>query len=104
MYSIQDTHNVFNIIKTMCTVDNEIDTQDTVENSILLISSFTQLTNYDVHGEKRGSPTVLSLYDVMALGDDDTAGLTFSDALAVIKGHVPQGYKVQLWTLSRRWL
>ncbi|KAM9495194.1 interferon-induced protein 44-like [Clarias gariepinus] len=60
------------------------------------VHGFTKkLTNYDVHGEKRGSPTVLSLYDVMALGDDDTAGLTFSDALAVIKGHVPKGYKFQ---------
>ncbi|KAM9496676.1 interferon-induced protein 44-like [Clarias gariepinus] len=60
------------------------------------VHGFTKkLTNYDVYGEKRGSPTVLSLYDVMALGDDDTAGLTFSDALAVIKGHVPKGYKFQ---------
>ncbi|KAF5893755.1 interferon-induced protein 44-like, partial [Clarias magur] len=60
------------------------------------VHGFTKkLTTYDIHGEKRGSPTVLSLCDVMALGDDDTAGLTFSDALAVIKGHVPKGYKFQ---------
>ncbi|MCJ8749951.1 hypothetical protein PDJAM_G00193450 [Pangasius djambal] len=60
------------------------------------VNGFTKKLNiYDILGEKGGSPTVLSLCDVMALGDDDSTGLSFSDALAVIKGHVPRGYKFQ---------
>ncbi|KAM9495811.1 interferon-induced protein 44-like [Clarias gariepinus] len=60
------------------------------------VNGFTKkLTIYDIHGEKGGSPTVLSLCDVLALGDDEVAGLCFSDALAVIKGHVQKGYKFQ---------
>lgn len=34
----------------------------------------------------------------MAVGDDNSTGLSFSDALAVIKGHIPKGYKVKLWS------
>ncbi|KAF4092092.1 hypothetical protein AMELA_G00017000 [Ameiurus melas] len=59
-------------------------------------NGFTKkLTIYNINGEKGGSPTVLSLCDVMGIGDDDSAGLSVSDALAVIKGHVPLGYKFQ---------
>ncbi|KAF4092090.1 hypothetical protein AMELA_G00016980 [Ameiurus melas] len=59
-------------------------------------NGFTKkLTIYNINGEKGGSPTVLSLCDVMGIGDDDSTGLSFSDALAVIKGHVPIGYKFQ---------
>ncbi|KAB5517143.1 hypothetical protein PHYPO_G00186020 [Pangasianodon hypophthalmus] len=60
------------------------------------VNGFTKKLNiYNILGEKGGSPTVLSLFDVMAIGDDDSTGLSFSDALAVIKGHVPKGYKFQ---------
>ncbi|XP_047674996.1 interferon-induced protein 44-like [Tachysurus fulvidraco] len=55
---------------------------------------FTQkMTTYDIQVNQRGSPTVLSLCDVMPLGDDDSTGLSYADALAVIKSHVPEGYK-----------
>lgn len=30
----------------------------------------------------------------MAVGDEDSLGLSLSDALAVLKGHVPDGYRV----------
>ncbi|XP_060739933.1 interferon-induced protein 44-like isoform X1 [Tachysurus vachellii] len=57
---------------------------------------FTQkMTTYDIRVNPRGSPTVLSLCDVMPLGDDDSTGLSYADALAVIKGHIPEGYKFQ---------
>ncbi|KAF5893761.1 interferon-induced protein 44-like, partial [Clarias magur] len=60
------------------------------------VEGFTQkMTTYDIRVNQRGSPSVLSLCDVMALGDDDSTGLSYSDALAVIKGHVPEGYKFQ---------
>lgn len=52
------------------------------------------MTTYDIRVNQRGSPSVLRLCDVMALGDDDSTGLSYADALAVIKGHVPEGYKV----------
>uniref|UniRef100_A0A8B9KNS7 TLDc domain-containing protein n=1 Tax=Astyanax mexicanus TaxID=7994 RepID=A0A8B9KNS7_ASTMX len=42
-----------------------------------------------------GPPTALSLCDVMAIGDEDFTGLSLSDTLAVIKGHVPEGYQFQ---------
>lgn len=64
-------------------------------NALFHIFSYPQLTVYDIHGEKGGPPTVLSLCDVMAIGDDNSPGLSFTDAMAVIKGHVPKGYKVQ---------
>lgn len=54
----------------------------------------TQMTTYDIRVNQRGSPTVLSLCDVMPLGDDDSTGFSYADALAVIKGHVPEGHKV----------
>ncbi|KAG7331764.1 hypothetical protein KOW79_005733 [Hemibagrus wyckioides] len=60
------------------------------------VEGFTQkMTTYDIRVNQRGSPSVLSLCDVMALGDDDSTGLSYADALAVIKGHVPEGYKFQ---------
>ncbi|XP_053499786.1 interferon-induced protein 44-like [Ictalurus furcatus] len=59
-------------------------------------NGFTKKLNiYNINGEKGGSPTVLSLCDVMGIGDDDSTGLSFSDTLAVIKGHVPKEYKFQ---------
>ncbi|XP_060739935.1 interferon-induced protein 44-like isoform X3 [Tachysurus vachellii] len=61
----------------------------------LLLESLTQMTTYDIRVNPRGSPTVLSLCDVMPLGDDDSTGLSYADALAVIKGHIPEGYKFQ---------
>ncbi|KAL7889000.1 hypothetical protein AOLI_G00039740 [Acnodon oligacanthus] len=58
--------------------------------------SFTKkLKSYDIRAEKGGSPSALSLCDVMAIGDEDFAGLSFSDTLDIIKGHVPEGYKFQ---------
>ncbi|KAL6485586.1 hypothetical protein MHYP_G00049780 [Metynnis hypsauchen] len=58
--------------------------------------SFTKkLKSYDIRAEKGGSPSALSLCDVMAIGDEDFSGLSFSDTLDVIKGHVPEGYKFQ---------
>ncbi|KAG9282366.1 hypothetical protein AMEX_G1013 [Astyanax mexicanus] len=58
--------------------------------------SFTKkLKSYDIRVEKGGPPTALSLCDVMAIGDEDFTGLSLSDTLAVIKGHVPEGYQFQ---------
>ncbi|XP_076872595.1 interferon-induced protein 44-like [Brachyhypopomus gauderio] len=58
--------------------------------------AFTKkLTTYDIRSEKGGAPTALGLCDVMGLGDQDLAGLSYSDALAVIQGRVPEGYKFQ---------
>uniref|UniRef100_A0AAR2L8M7 G domain-containing protein n=1 Tax=Pygocentrus nattereri TaxID=42514 RepID=A0AAR2L8M7_PYGNA len=58
--------------------------------------SFTKkLKSYDIRAEKGGSPSALSLCDVMAIGDEDFAGLSYSDTLDIIKGHVPEGYKFQ---------
>ncbi|KAB5517140.1 hypothetical protein PHYPO_G00185980 [Pangasianodon hypophthalmus] len=60
------------------------------------VEGFTQkMTTYDIRVNQRGPQSVLSFCDVMAIGDDDSTGLSFSDALAVIKGHVPEGYKFQ---------
>ncbi|XP_062857192.1 interferon-induced protein 44-like [Trichomycterus rosablanca] len=60
------------------------------------VDGFTQkLTTYHIREVKGRSPTVLSLCDVMAVGDEDSPGLSLSDALAVIKGYVPEGYKFQ---------
>uniref|UniRef100_A0A4W5RG68 TLDc domain-containing protein n=1 Tax=Hucho hucho TaxID=62062 RepID=A0A4W5RG68_9TELE len=39
-------------------------------------------------------PTAVTLCDVLALGDGETTGLTLTDALTVIKGHAPEGHKV----------
>ncbi|TSL47546.1 Interferon-induced protein 44 [Bagarius yarrelli] len=60
------------------------------------VEGFTQkMTTYNIRVKERGCLGVLSLCDVMALGDDDSSGLSHDDALAVIKGHVPDGYKFQ---------
>ncbi|XP_036416299.1 interferon-induced protein 44-like isoform X3 [Colossoma macropomum] len=58
--------------------------------------NFTKkLKSYDIRAEKGGSPSALSLCDVLAIGDEDFTGLSLSDTLAVIKGHVPEGYQFQ---------
>ncbi|KAI4885332.1 hypothetical protein NFI96_027588 [Prochilodus magdalenae] len=58
--------------------------------------SFTKkLKSYDIRAEKGASPTALCLCDVMAIRDKDFTGLSLSDTLAVIKGHVPDGYQFQ---------
>ncbi|XP_046729261.1 interferon-induced protein 44-like isoform X2 [Silurus meridionalis] len=60
------------------------------------VNGFTKkLNNYDIRGGKGGSPTVLSFCDMMAFGDDDSTGLSSADAISVIKGHIPKGYKFQ---------
>uniref|UniRef100_A0A3B4CG87 TLDc domain-containing protein n=1 Tax=Pygocentrus nattereri TaxID=42514 RepID=A0A3B4CG87_PYGNA len=64
-------------------------------NFLSLLFSVTQLKSYDIRAEKGGSPSALSLCDVMAIGDEDFAGLSYSDTLDIIKGHVPEGYKFQ---------
>uniref|UniRef100_A0A4W4EXK3 G domain-containing protein n=1 Tax=Electrophorus electricus TaxID=8005 RepID=A0A4W4EXK3_ELEEL len=58
-------------------------------------TAFTQkLTSYDIRAKKRGRPTALSLCDAMGVGEEGSKDLTLSDALAVVRGHVPEGYKV----------
>ncbi|KAM9495812.1 interferon-induced protein 44-like [Clarias gariepinus] len=60
------------------------------------VEGFTKkMTTYDIRVNQRGSQSALSLCDVMALGNDDSTGLSYNDALAVIKGHVPEGYEFQ---------
>ncbi|KAI5627753.1 interferon-induced protein 44-like, partial [Silurus asotus] len=60
------------------------------------VNGFTKKLNvYNICGCKGGSPTVLSFCDVMALGDDDSTGLSSADAISVMKGHIPKGYKFQ---------
>lgn len=54
----------------------------------------TQMTTYNIRIKQGGPQTALSFCDVMAIGDDDCTGLSYTDALAVLKGHVPEGYKV----------
>lgn len=55
-----------------------------------------QLASYSIRAERGGVPTSLTLCDVPPPGDSDTEGLSYSDTLAVINGHVCDGYKV-LW-------
>ncbi|XP_029604240.1 interferon-induced protein 44-like isoform X1 [Salmo trutta] len=54
-----------------------------------------RLKCYDIRSERGEKPTALTLCDVLALGDGETTGLTLPDALAVIKGHAPEGHKFQ---------
>ncbi|KAM6945981.1 interferon-induced protein 44-like [Aplochiton taeniatus] len=56
-----------------------------------------KLKSFNVRSEKGGKATALTMVDVQALGDVDIPGLTLSDALAVIKGHAPDGSKVQFF-------
>ncbi|XP_076872596.1 interferon-induced protein 44-like [Brachyhypopomus gauderio] len=63
------------------------------------INGFTKkLKTYEIGTRKGGAPTVLTLCDAMAVGHSDSPGLSLSDALAVIKGHVPEGYKFNFYT------
>ncbi|XP_053542523.1 interferon-induced protein 44-like [Ictalurus punctatus] len=60
------------------------------------VEGFTQkVTTYGIRTKLRGPQSALSFCDVKAIGDDDSTGLSYTDALAVIKGHVPEGYKFQ---------
>ncbi|XP_053499721.1 interferon-induced protein 44-like [Ictalurus furcatus] len=60
------------------------------------VEGFTQkVTTYGIRTKLRGPQSALSFCDVKAMGDDDSTGLSYTDALAVIKGHVPEGYKFQ---------
>ncbi|XP_053542488.1 interferon-induced protein 44 isoform X1 [Ictalurus punctatus] len=60
------------------------------------VDGFTQkMTTYNIRVNQGGFESALSLCDVKAIGDDDSTGLSYSDALAVIKGHIPEGYKFQ---------
>ncbi|XP_028857353.1 interferon-induced protein 44 [Denticeps clupeoides] len=54
-------------------------------------SSFTKkLQGFKIHAsENQDQKTGLVLCDVMGLGDEETAGLTLYDILAVTKGHAP---------------
>ncbi|XP_076129025.1 interferon-induced protein 44-like [Alosa pseudoharengus] len=54
-----------------------------------------KLKSISIQAEIGGPATSLTLCDVMALGEDEATGLSVSDARAVIKGHVPEGYKFQ---------
>ncbi|XP_076129028.1 interferon-induced protein 44-like isoform X2 [Alosa pseudoharengus] len=54
---------------------------------------YSQLKSSSIRAERGGPATSLTLCDVMALGEDGATGLSVSDARAVIKGHVPEGYK-----------
>ncbi|KAI1891893.1 hypothetical protein AGOR_G00148410 [Albula goreensis] len=59
-------------------------------------ASFTQkLRTFTIQGrgESGDQPTGLVLCDVMGLGEGEMSGLTLHDALAVIKGHTPEGHK-----------
>uniref|UniRef100_A0A3B3RNW7 TLDc domain-containing protein n=1 Tax=Paramormyrops kingsleyae TaxID=1676925 RepID=A0A3B3RNW7_9TELE len=44
--------------------------------------------------KKGGQPIALTLCDVRDMGDSEETGLSLHDALAVINGHAPEGYKV----------
>ncbi|KAF4092089.1 hypothetical protein AMELA_G00016970 [Ameiurus melas] len=60
------------------------------------VEGFTQkVTTYGIRIKLRGPQSALSFCDVKAIGDDESTGLSYTDALAVIKGHVPEGYKFQ---------
>ncbi|XP_048841034.1 interferon-induced protein 44-like [Brienomyrus brachyistius] len=54
-----------------------------------------KLKSYPIRAEKGGQPIALTLCDVWDLGDTEETGLSLHDALAVIKGHAPEGYKFQ---------
>uniref|UniRef100_A0A4W5NDR8 Uncharacterized protein n=1 Tax=Hucho hucho TaxID=62062 RepID=A0A4W5NDR8_9TELE len=57
-------------------------------------ASFTKkLQLFNIRGRSPEQPTALILCDVMGLGDGETTGLTLHDALAIIKGHAPEGHK-----------
>ncbi|XP_042560310.1 interferon-induced protein 44-like [Clupea harengus] len=56
---------------------------------------FKKLKSSIIRAGRGGSPTSLTLCEVMALGEGESAGLSVSDALAVVKGHVPEGYSFQ---------
>uniref|UniRef100_A0A4W5RAF4 TLDc domain-containing protein n=1 Tax=Hucho hucho TaxID=62062 RepID=A0A4W5RAF4_9TELE len=62
--------------------------------TLSVFSLSTQLKSYDIRSERGGKPTAVTLCDVLALGDGETTGLTLTDALTVIKGHAPEGHKV----------
>ncbi|XP_048841032.1 interferon-induced protein 44-like isoform X2 [Brienomyrus brachyistius] len=55
----------------------------------------SKLKSYPIRAEKGGQPIALTLCDVRGLGDTEETGLSLHDALAVIKGHAPEGYKFQ---------
>ncbi|KAG9350806.1 hypothetical protein JZ751_024695 [Albula glossodonta] len=62
-------------------------------------TSFTQkLRTFTIQGrgESGDQPTGLVLCDVMGLGEGEMSGLTLHDALAVIRGHTPEGHKVHM--------
>ncbi|XP_071777673.2 interferon-induced protein 44 [Centroberyx gerrardi] len=57
-------------------------------------ASFTKkLQSFAIRSQKGEDPTGLVLCDVMGLGEGEMTGLTLHDALAVIKGHAPDGHK-----------
>ncbi|XP_072558773.1 interferon-induced protein 44-like isoform X2 [Paramormyrops kingsleyae] len=55
----------------------------------------SKLKSYPIRAEKGGQPIALTLCDLKGLGDTEETGLSLHDALAVIKGHAPEGYKFQ---------
>ncbi|CAB1340148.1 unnamed protein product [Coregonus sp. 'balchen'] len=63
-----------------------------------------KLKSYDIRSERGGKSTALTLCDVLALGEDETTGLTLTDALTVIKGHAPEGHKDVKFVYSSRML
>ncbi|XP_062406202.1 interferon-induced protein 44-like [Sardina pilchardus] len=52
-----------------------------------------KLKSYPVRVERGGTPTSLTLCDMPSVGDSDSEGLSYSDTLAVLNGHVSDGYK-----------
>ncbi|XP_063079014.1 interferon-induced protein 44-like [Engraulis encrasicolus] len=62
---------------------------------------FKKLRSCSIRSERGGNAISLTLCDVMALGEKHEAGLSNSDALSVIKGHVSEGYKFsEYWSIT----
>ncbi|XP_010895831.3 interferon-induced protein 44-like isoform X2 [Esox lucius] len=68
-----------------------------VTNRAMVGSSSTSFTKklqlYNINGQSPEQPAALVLCDVMGLGDGEPTGLTLHDALAIIRGHAPEGHK-----------
>ncbi|KAG2461873.1 IF44L protein, partial [Polypterus senegalus] len=54
----------------------------------------TKFRSYTIKAARGGEATPLVLCDMMGLGENDLSGVKVKDVLQVIKGHVPEGYKL----------
>ncbi|XP_076128355.1 interferon-induced protein 44-like isoform X2 [Alosa pseudoharengus] len=57
-----------------------------------------KLKSSSIRAERGGHVTSLTLCEVIPLGEEEATGLSIPDARAVIKGHVPEGYRFQQGT------